>query len=172
MKRSFTVSKRYRLSKKEAKRLRKELETHYPHFNLDPVGSIEYAKVGRIEFFVIDGIPAFYRDPQGDLIPTLIYLIKRGYSWLPWVKVDRGATRAVSRGADLMVPGIVEVSTFDKGSIVAVVDAESGVAVAVGRAVMSSEEIMERLAGERRGKAIKNLHHPGDDVWEASKALL
>ena len=55
--------------------------------------------------------------------------------------------------------------------IVAIVDESTKVPVAVGEALMSSGEILERLSGERRGRALRNIHRPGDEAWEASKVL-
>lgn len=165
------ASKRYRLSKKETKKFLSEVSQLYPSLQLGKA-NIEYALVGDTEIYIIDGMPAFFRDPKGRLVPVLIYLIKRrSVDWLPRVVVDRGATKAVSRGADLMVPGIRSLDDFEAGSIVVVIDEDTGVAVAVGEALMSSEEIREKLSGERRGKAVKIIHRPGDRVWEAAKAI-
>ncbi len=165
------VSKRYVLSKKEFKKFRQEISLSYPKFDISRIksGNVEFAEVGGIEFFIIDKIPAFYRDDR--LYPVLIYLLKRGFEWLPRVVVDRGATRAVGRGADLMVPGIRSVDDFEEGEVVVIIDEEASVPIAVGVAILSSEEIVERLEGERRGKAIKNVHRPGDMVWKRASIL-
>jgi PUA domain protein len=168
----FTVSKRYRLSKKELKAFKRELEVMYPTFNTGDLKDVEYAKIGEIEFYIINKIPAFFKFKRGILIPTLIFLLKnREQRWLPRVIVDRGATRALARGADLMVPGIREVDEFKEEEIVVIVDEESRVPVAVGRAILSSAEIVRLLETVRKGKAIENIHYPGDEVWEASKIL-
>ena len=164
------VSKRYRLSKRELKRFRQELLRQYPGFPIEPE-NVEYAKVGEVEIYIINGKPSFFL--RGNrLVPLLLFLIKEDYSWLPRVYVDPGATRAVGRGADLMVPGIRRVEgSFEPGMIVAIVDESTKVPVAVGEALMSSGEILERLSGERRGRALRNIHRPGDEAWEASKVL-
>ncbi len=164
-------SKRYRLSKKELKMLRKELESLYPAFPAGELRNVEYAKVGDIEFYVIDGIPAFYKGGNERLFPVLLYLLRKGYSWLPRVIVDRGATKAIGRGADLMIPGIRDLDDFNEGSVIVVVDEESKVPVGVGIALISSEEIREKLSGERRGRAIRTIHYPGDPIWEAAKLV-
>ncbi|MCE4627856.1 MAG: DUF1947 domain-containing protein [Desulfurococcales archaeon] len=164
------ASKRYKLSKKESKRFLGEISKLYPNLQLGKA-SIEYALVSDVELYIVDGIPMFFRDSKGRLVPVLLYLIKKGADWLPRVVVDRGATKAVGRGADLMVPGIRSLDDFDAGSIVVVVDEDTGVAVAVGEALLSSEEIREKLSGERRGRAVKIIHRPGDRVWEAAKAV-
>jgi PUA-domain protein len=169
-KRELKVTKRYKLSKKELKALRQEIAKNYPRFPLQTLEDVEYAKVGGMEFIIIGGIPAFFT-LEKQLVPVLLFLLRRGYDWLPTAVVDRGASKALARGADLMVPGIRSVDEFDEGEIVAIIDEESRAPVAVGRALMSSREIEEKLSGERRGKAVKNLHYPGDQVWEAAKLL-
>ena len=165
------VSKRYKLSKKEIKNFIKLINNIYNNFNLSKKDEIEYVKINNIEIYLINNKPIFYKLSKEKLIPILLYLLKNRYEWLPRVIVDRGATRAVGRGADLMVPGIRALDEFNEGDVVVIVDEETRVPVAVGIALLSSEAIRERLLGERKGKAIKTIHYPGDKVWEAAKLL-
>ncbi len=168
------IKRRYRLSKKELKKLRALVSAQYAGFPAEKLaGPVERAEAEDIVLYVLDGIPAFYsvKPSEDRLIPVLHYLLRNGYEWLPEVVVDRGATRAVSRGATLMVPGIRRTGSFGKGDIVVIVDEEAGVPVAVGEALLSSEELEERLQGERRGRAVKILHRPGDRVWRLAETL-
>ncbi len=78
------------------------------------------------------------------------------------VVVDSGAVRAVSKGADIMCPGIVEAdSRIRKGDIVIVVDEVHGKPLAVGIALTSGEEMIGNS-----GKVIKSIHHVGDKIWK------
>ena len=85
------------------------------------------------------------------------------------VTVDMGAVQHVINGADVMRPGIVSFeSRFNKSDIVVVRDVKNRRALAVCRALMSSEEA-ETLS---RGKILENLHHVGDKYWQLSRKLI
>ncbi len=163
-------SKRYPASKKERRRLAAELE---PVLGREP-GSMEIAEFKEgFRIIIVDGFPAVIEHSDRKLPHLLALVRKRIEPRMPRVVVDRGATQAVARGATLMVPGIRSVEgEFKQGDIVIVVDEEAGVPVAVGVALMDSEEIRERLAGERRGRAVRILHRPGDKYWKAGERLI
>lgn len=97
---------------------------------------------------------------SGEVVPAIHSLnkniLKTGY-----VKIDRGAVPRILGGADVMAPGIVETSVFERDSVVGVREPERGLYIAVGRALMSSEEIMRT----RRGRAVRVVHYAGDSVW-------
>lgn len=104
----------------------------------------------------------------GERIPS-IQALNKGLCSPAHVKVDQGAVPRILNGADVMAPGIIEASTFGQGELVGVKEPQRGAFIAVGRALMSSEEIVSL----RRGRAVKNLHHVGDGVWNAiAEALL
>jgi len=161
-------SKRFPAPKKERKKVLRALE--------EIIGAsgdnVEHVEFKNVIIYVVDGLPAIIVD--GDrMIPHLIFLVrKRTPGLLPKVYVDPGATRAVGRGADLMVPGITRVEgEFEPGILVVVVDESTGIPIAIGEALMSSGEIRERLAGERRGKALRIVHRPGDRYWKMGEAV-
>jgi len=163
-------SKRYPLSKKERRRV---IEVLSGFIDVGEVSSVERAEFkDGFNIILVDKLPCLVE--AGEMaFPHLICLLRRRPPLrMPRVIVDRGATRAVARGATLMVPGIVSVEgDFQPGEVVVVVDEEAGVPVAVGYTLMSSAEVRERLAGERRGKAVKVVHRPGDKYWKAGEAL-
>lgn len=157
-------STRFKLSKKDVKELRQEAQ------GLGQVpmtwDDVEEGKAGDVIVYLDSGLPCLAR-VNGSLIPTLTCLLRRGYSWLPYVLVDRGATQAVGRGADLMAPGVRGVvGSFDKGALVAVVDEQTKAPVAVGRALVSSDELRSMISSRSKGKVIENLHYPGDQLWK------
>ena len=128
------------------------------------VGGVEASMVeealtgdGRTVYILDDEI-IFFRD-GGSLVPML----RSPYvDRLPAAVVDMGAVPFVCKGADVMAPGITEVrGEFNAGHLVVVRDVRHGKALAVGRALMPSGEIM----GSRKGKAIRNLHYVGDKLW-------
>lgn len=87
---------------------------------------------------------------------------------LPKVVVDMGAVPYVTRGANVMRPGIAEVrGNVAKGCLVSVVDEKFGKALAIGLWGVELEEF-QRM---RKGIVVKNLHYVGDEFWEAAKEL-
>lgn len=104
---------------------------------------------GELWFFMVDD----------EWIPSLRLLLKQEV--LPKLVVDMGAVRFVTRGADIMRPGITVVPTAPKDALVVVVDETHGKPLAVGQLLLSSEEI--QAASE--GRVVKNLHFVGDELW-------
>ncbi|MGC9210035.1 MAG: DUF1947 domain-containing protein [Acidilobus sp.] len=158
-------STRFRLSKKALRDLRDEVSKSLgnPPMRWE---NVEEAKGEGLTVYIDDGLPCLAR-LKGVIIPTLQCLLKRGYSWLPWVEVDRGASQAVGRGADLMAPGVREVwGDFTEGKVIAIVDQQAKVPVAVGRALVTSDRLREMIKAHEKGKVVENLHHPGDRLWE------
>ncbi|KUO41990.1 MAG: hypothetical protein APU95_00485 [Hadesarchaea archaeon YNP_N21] len=77
------------------------------------------------------------------------------------VIVDMGAVPHVVNGADVMSPGIVRADEgIKEGDIVAVADERHGKVIAIGLALVGGEAMKAP-----KGKAVKNLHYVGDDVW-------
>ncbi|MEB3860939.1 MAG: DUF1947 domain-containing protein [Desulfurococcales archaeon] len=162
-------SRRHALSKKDVKRLAARVAEEVPGFPLTVKDKVELVDYGEFTVYMVNGEPGLV-ELRGRLLPHLRWLLKHGVGELPSVRVDPGATKAVGRGADLMVPGITKVEgDFEEGGIVVIVDDRYGAPIAVGVALMASEEVKARLEGERRGKAIKVLHRPGDKVWNAQQ---
>jgi PUA domain protein len=130
------------------------------------VGEVEASKVEEAEaedgrtVYLLDDEILFFRDGDS-LVPTL-----RGpyVDRLPAAVVDMGAVPFVCKGADVMAPGITEVrGEFEEGRLVVVRDIRHGKALAVGRALRPSKEII----ASRKGRAVQNLHYVGDKLWNA-----
>lgn len=120
-----------------------------------------------VEMVVLGGIPLAFKLGEG-LLPTLVAVKAAGIGSTQYAVVDEGAVKYILRGADVMAPGIMEVSSFAVGDVVAVWAPGKVSPIAVGRALMSSEDVL-RI---RRGKAIENLHYAGDRIWEASLEVI
>ncbi|MGC9009691.1 MAG: PUA domain-containing protein [Sulfolobales archaeon] len=104
---------------------------------------------------------------DNDLIPA-IHSLNKDILKIPYVKVDKGAVPRILNGADVMAPGIIELSEFNAGDVVGVKEPENSLYIAVGKSLMSSTEITT----QKRGKAIKNLHYAGDSIWMILLELL
>ncbi len=98
-------------------------------------------------------------------LPTLHPLLELGSGAFGHaVVVDMGAVKPIASGADVMVPGIVEVrGGFERGDGVVVLDERNERPLAVGIARFDASEIERR----DRGRAVENVHHVGDELWEA-----
>lgn len=78
------------------------------------------------------------------------------------VTVDPGAVSFVSDGADVMRPGIVEVTDdITAGDVILVAEATHGKVLAVGRSRVDADDLL----GEE-GKVVDSLHHVGDELFE------
>ena len=85
----------------------------------------------------------------------------------PFVTVDMGAVKFMCKGANVMRPGIKNHSEFQKNSVICVIEETHHKFLAVGKTLMSSED-METI---EKGEVIKNLHYISDKFWEIEKTL-
>jgi len=158
-----SVKRRFFLKEKDAKSLLREISEIFGDTFFGAKPKIEVAEVPRGEIFIVNGRPALIRC-EGSLMPALTF--EELISDLPKVIVDMGAIPYVCNGADIMAPGIVGIEgEFKEGSLTAVLDEKHRKAIAVAKALFSSEEIR----GLKHGKALKNLHYVGDSFWEVIK---
>ncbi len=94
-----------------------------------------------------------------EFIPTLHNLLKNNF--LKTITIDMNAVKFIVNGADIMRPGIVAFDELKKDEIIAIVDEKNRKPLAVGKALVSSDE-MKKLD---KGKVVKNLHWIGDEIW-------
>ncbi|MDE1829805.1 MAG: RNA-binding protein [Thaumarchaeota archaeon] len=85
----------------------------------------------------------------------------------PKITVDAGAIKFVCNGANIMRPGIKNFTNFQKDEIVCVIEETHNKFLAIGRALVSSDE----MASMTKGEAVKNLHYISDKYWEAAKTM-
>ena len=79
-----------------------------------------------------------------------------------YVTVDMGAVKYVASGADIMSPGIVDADPMIKsGDYVWIRDVNNKRPIAVGKALVDRDKMGKGMSG----KAIKNLHYVGDELW-------
>ncbi len=128
----------------------------------DETNSIIQAKTeDGMTVFIIDGDIMLARRDEV-LFPTLLNESVEG---LPSVLVDMGAIPYVCNGADVMSPGITSIDgEFGKGDLVIVRDERHGKSLAVGVALVPSEEMREMP----KGKAVKSIHYVGDKLWKVT----
>ncbi len=135
--------------------------------------SIEKPKEGRrvlledAALYVIDGVPLVF-EYRGFKYPTLMAVALGGLGSINYAVVDAGAVKHLLNGADVMAPGIVEVSDFKVGDVVSAWSPDKKTALVIGIALMSSKEVLTL----KKGKAIRSIHYAGDNVWRACLEVL
>ena len=85
----------------------------------------------------------------------------------PSVTVDMGAVKFMCKGANLMRPGIRSFTEFDKDKLVCIVEESQHKFLAVGKSVVSSQEV----GSMDKGEVLKNLHYISDKFWETGKTI-
>ena len=150
------------LSKKDAKEFLGKIKQLY---NLDLEGTLEIGKEKKAVYYFVNGVLAFFNeDPP---LPTVCGMVKLKVE-MPYVVVDEGAVKAVTRGADLFVPGITEFHCQCRQGDYFAVKTKTGIPIAVMRALMDAETAQR----EKKGKFGENLHYMGDEIWEMCKGAL
>lgn len=155
----MTAVRRYRPRKKELR----ELALMASAFGM-PREKVERTEVFEFNWgkvATVDGRPVlFWREDR--LYPAIPALLEGAR--LPRVVVDMGAVPHVASGADVMGPGVTAADPgIKEGDIVAVVDERHDKPIAVGVALVPSENMRAP-----KGKVVKNVHHVGDRIWNLS----
>jgi len=98
---------------------------------------------------------------EDKILPSLRAL-NEGLAHLPTITVDMGAIPFVTKGADIMAPGITKVTPGLKaGDFVVIIDQNYGKSLAIGQLLVPSDEILIN----KKGKVIKNYHYVNDPIW-------
>ena len=127
-----------------------------------------------ISLIKVNNKPVFF-SYKNKISPTLKAILElmnkhgqRNVEWLKTTKlktitVDKGAVKFVVNGADIMRPGITSIDYgFDKDSFVIIIDQEHKKPLAIGIALLNSED----MNSSAQGKVIKNIHYVGDEIWK------
>ena len=154
------VKKRYFLKKKKIKEIKKALGDYETLIkNKDKV---EVLETEPNNFILINGEPNIILIDNKPY-PTLKALLNNPEIKNNTVTVDMGAVKFMTKGADVMSPGITEADENIKpGDIVQIVDETHHKPLAIGISMLTGEEMVENTSG----KAIETLHYVGDKIWE------
>lgn len=158
------LRKRRRLKRKEIAVHTESLESDLGIRLLDGDDAVDEAQVGGRTVVLVDGV--IVAISLGDrAFPTVRGLL-RARPARRHVTVDMGAVPHVCNGADVMAPGIVEADpAIRPGDFVWIRDERNGQPLAIGEALLSGPE----MVAQRRGKAVRTLHHVGDDLWKVGE---
>ncbi len=98
---------------------------------------------------------------DGTPFPTLKGALKADIK-SRYVVVDMGAVKFMTKGADVMSPGITEADpNIQEGDLVIIIDENHHKPLAIGKSLISGVEMVKRT----EGKAVKTLHFIGDEIW-------
>lgn len=157
------IKNRHRLKERETKDLISDLKTRV---GIDSFGVTVVIDVGLLEEFSVvlvnDSVDFYYHHNQ--IVPTLQGISKYQLK-THGVVVDMGAIGFITKGADVMAPGIIDADPrIQKDDIVWVCDEKYHKPLAVGIALLTGEEMKLK----QPGKAVKTLHYVGDRLWTLS----
>ncbi len=145
--------KRYHLSKKKIKEIRKTLA-----MDLWVEGKYEIVE-DDFDIILVDGIPSYFLW-ENKYYPTVLLLLQNPPKG-KYVTVDMGAVKHVLNGANIFAAGIVEADEgIRAGDAVYIRDEKYKKPLAVGIALMDGNT----MVSEKKGLAVKNIHHYGDKI--------
>ncbi|XP_065069575.1 eukaryotic translation initiation factor 2D-like [Rhopilema esculentum] len=169
-----------RMKGSERKRLKQRILQQFTQLTEDKLNEILPSKedvfVTKIEngngifitSFFIDRNPMFFEiDKENQLFPS-VYALWQHVDLIPYMVTAPPVFEKISRGADLMLPGVIKpyggFDHIEKGQIVAIRIAGNSAPVACGKATMSSKEMQE---SGMRGKGVQIYHWYTDNLWSS-----
>lgn len=157
---------RARMREKDTARLAESLTAAFGIPDPFPA-SVERADAGDVDVLIHQGrVIAFIRREPERIAPTCRLLLAKK-PLKRHVTVDMGAVKFVNNGADVMAPGITEADpAIQPGDLVWIRDEKNKVPLAVGEAILPGAQ----MPRGPKGKAVKNLHHVGDELWNVDVA--
>lgn len=156
----YKVRRRHRLRLKEIESLFSTIDDTMGTKTVTEKAIVDRAEAPGFDVLLIDN-SLIAMVVEGVPFLTVRGILKYGAT-KRFVTVDMGAVRFVANGADVMGPGIVEVAdSISEGDLVWVRDERNSRPLAIGRAVMSAEEMRTKP----KGKAVLSIHHVGDKLW-------
>ena len=136
---------------------KRALTDRFPELSLDKKSMLQYDD--KLGCYVLDGSLILIVDGD-DLVPFLKSSLD--FSRYPSAVIDMPAVSFMTRGADLLRPGVVRYDGFSKDDVIVVRDEKNGVALAFMRALVDSSE----LVSMEKGKIAKTIHYVGDRWWK------
>lgn len=143
------------LSNKETRTFLQQIKEKY---NLEIFSKKDSMMLEDEKYIIVNNETVFFYH-EDILIPALKLLLKDNF--LPKVSIDMNAVKFIAGGADVMRPGIKHSEDFPKDAIISIVDETHKRPLAVGLALLSSDDLMK----QEKGRVIKNLHYIGDEAW-------
>jgi PUA domain protein len=154
------IKNRHRLKEREVKDLTIDLKTRFHGDFFDAKAIVDVGTLEEFTVLLIDDSIDFMMH-NNKLVFTLQGLNK--YQPITnFVVVDMGAVVFITKGADVMAPGVTDADPMiQKDDLVWICDEKHRKPLAVGIAMMTGEEMKTK----KPGKAVKTLHYVGDRLW-------
>jgi PUA-domain protein len=158
------IKKRHRLREKEIKVLDEDIQARLGVDAFSPDEPVDRAESSEYDVLFIGN------QVQGIIHQGRAFLTVRGLLKHPatksYVVVDMGAVPYVTKGADVMGPGIVAADpAIAPGDLVWVKDIKNGIPLMIGEALISGQE----MGTKAPGKAIKSIHFVTDKLWKVDE---
>jgi PUA domain protein len=154
------IKNRHRLKEKEVKDLLMSLRTRFQGDLFTEKSTVDIGTVEEFTVLLVDDSIDFMMH-NNNMVFTLQGVTKYQLR-NRFVVVDMGAIGFITKGADVMAPGIKDADPgIQKDEYVWVYDEKYRKPLAVGIALMTGEE----MKTSKTGKAIKTLHYVGDRLW-------
>jgi PUA domain protein len=154
------IKNRHRLKEREVKELINELKTRFHGDFFDSNTTVEVGTLEEFSVLLVDDSINFFMY-NNKLVFTLQGL-NRYQPNTNFVVVDMGAIGFITKGADVMAPGITDADPMiQKDDLVWICDEKYRKILAVGVALITGEEMKTK----NPGKAVKILHYVGDRLW-------
>lgn len=152
------------LSKSDIKNLNSELEAKYDTSFFTKKDKVqEMENEDKLLVIQVNDKPMFFQY-ENSWIPTIHTLLKNNF--LKKITVDMGSIKFICNGADILRPGIVDISdNIKENQLISIIDEKNKVPIAIGSTIYNSEE----LKNMEKGKVIKNVHYIGDSIWNSTK---
>ncbi|KZX15617.1 H/ACA RNA-protein complex component Cbf5p [Methanobrevibacter cuticularis] len=152
------IRKRYHLKKKKLKEIKKELGEYASIIPND--ATVELLETDPTPFVLVNGEPYIILI-NNKPYPTIKAALANDMGGKK-VVVDMGAVKFVTNGADIMSPGIVDADeNIIPQDVVLIIEETHRKPLAIGISLIRGKEMVEKT----EGKAIKTIHHIGDNIW-------
>ena len=159
------------LKNKDVKELKDKLTQQFGEENVNSVlagkPTIELLKLDNHEELLSVNDKIIFWLSNDRYIPVMTLLIDPKIAFtMRYITVDKGAIPFVSKGADVMRPGILKIDPLiKKNDLVKIQDSQYNRALAVGEALYDAAE-MEAM---EKGKVIAHKHGVSDEVWSFAR---
>ena len=154
------IKNRHRLKERDVKELINELKTRFRCDFFDSKASVEIGTLEEFTVLLVDDSIIFFI--YNDKLMFTLQGLNKYQSNTNFVVVDMGAVSFITKGADVMAPGITDADPLiQKDDFVWICDEKHRKLLAVGIALMTGEEMKTK----KPGKAVKILHYVGDRLW-------
>jgi PUA domain protein len=154
------IKNRHRLKKKEIRELLDELEKNWTCELFNEKNSVEVGDYQEEKIIFIDNQAHFLFHNH-----RVFFTIHGLNAYKPnerRVVIDMGAVGFVSKGADVMAPGIIDSDeNILEGDQVWICDERHLKPIAIGIALSNGVE----MKSSNKGKSIKVIHYVGDMIW-------